>query len=202
MTRPRRPNPPRSTPPAAQAGAVRIIGGRWRGTRLPVADMAGLRPTGDRMRETLFNWLQTLVPGARVLDLFAGSGALGLESLSRGAAEAVLVEKSGALVAGLRELAGRLPGGEAACIVQADALAWLDMAVNEGRSFDIAFVDPPFDGGLWDGALQRLLPLMAENAAIYIEAPAAMPAQHLPPEWRLHRESGTRDVACRLYRRG
>ena len=181
---------------------MRIIGGRWRGTRLPVADMAGLRPTGDRMRETLFNWLQPLLPGARVLDLFAGSGALGLEALSRGAAEAVLVEKAGPLVAGLGEVVARLPGGEAAAIVQADALPWLDSAAAEGRRFDIAFLDPPFDAALWAPALQRLLPLLADGAALYIEAPASMPAPELPAGWRLHRESGTRDVACRLYRLG
>ena len=74
-------------------GSVRIIGGRWRGTRLPVADATGLRPTPDRTRETLFNWLQPVLPGARVLDLFAGSGALGLEAISRGAREALLVER-------------------------------------------------------------------------------------------------------------
>ncbi|MGJ7904097.1 RsmD family RNA methyltransferase, partial [Lysobacter sp. 1R34A] len=103
---------PRRVPAAPTGGAptgkVRIIGGRWRGTRLAVADAPGLRPTSDRVRETLFNWLMPVLPGARVLDLFAGSGALGLEALSRGAASAVLVERDPALAAELRALTGRL----------------------------------------------------------------------------------------------
>src|SRR5690606_17164758 len=91
--------PSRSRPP----GSVRIIGGRWRGSRLPVADADGLRPTSDRARETLFNWLQPVLPGARVLDLFAGSGALGLEALSRGARELLLVERDPAQAESLRD---------------------------------------------------------------------------------------------------
>ncbi len=109
----------------AAAGKVRIIGGRWRGTRLDVADAPGLRPTSDRVRETLFNWLQPMLPGARVLDLFAGSGALGLEALSRGASSAVLVEREPKLAAALRATTARLQGGDAASVVQADAMAWL-----------------------------------------------------------------------------
>ena len=95
----RRPSARGTTP-----GSVRLIGGHWRGTRLPVPDVPGLRPTSDRVRETLFNWLQPMLPGARVLDLFAGSGALGLEAVSRGAASAQLVERDPALAAALREL--------------------------------------------------------------------------------------------------
>ena len=94
-------------------GAVRIIAGRWRGTRLQVPDLAGLRPTSDRVRETLFNWLQPVLPGGHVVDLFAGSGALGLEALSRGAASAVLVERDRVLADALAATLARLPGGEA-----------------------------------------------------------------------------------------
>ena len=93
-------------------GSVRIIGGRWRGTRLPVADLPGLRPTSDRARETLFNWLQPVLPRARVLDLFAGSGALGLESLSRGAREALLVERDPRLLEWLQATIERLRAGD------------------------------------------------------------------------------------------
>ena len=143
----RRPSKPAS---ARTPGVVRIIGGDWRGTRLPVADRDGLRPTADRVRETLFNWLQPMLPGARVLDLFAGTGALGLEALSRGAREAVLVERDPQLAEGLRQLVARLPGGDRAQVVCADALAWLRTAPG---GFDLAFVDPPFAGDLWAPAL-------------------------------------------------
>src|SRR5690606_2647217 len=140
----KRKRPARSTPAPVRGapGAVRIVGGRWRGTRLPVADAEGLRPTPDRVRETLFNWLQPVLPGARVLDLFAGSGALGLEALSRGAREALLVERDPGLAQQLRRAVERLQGGEAVQVVNADALAFL--SGYAGPPFDIAFVDPPF----------------------------------------------------------
>ncbi|QWP79375.1 16S rRNA (guanine(966)-N(2))-methyltransferase RsmD [Lysobacter sp. K5869] len=196
-----------------QAGKVRIIGGRWRGTRLNVGDAPGLRPTSDRVRETLFNWLQPMLPGARVLDLFAGSGALGMEALSRGAAQAVLVERDPALAAELRALAARLPGGEAARVVQADALAWLAQQAAAGDSgpdrgaagegapgFDLAFVDPPFAAGLWDAVWPALLPRLAPSAWLYVEAPLETPLA-LPAPWTLHREGATREVRYALYRR-
>ena len=116
---------PRSAkaPPPGREGSVRIIGGRWRGTRLPVPDRPGLRPTSDRARETLFNWLQPVLPGARVLDLFAGSGALGLEALSRGAREALLVERDPGLVQALHATVERLHAGDEAKPLRADAPA-------------------------------------------------------------------------------
>ena len=180
-------------------GSVRIIGGRWRGTRLPVPDRPGLRPTSDRVRETLFNWLQPQLSGARVLDLFAGSGALGLEALSRGAASAHLVEADAHLALSLKELGGRLDAGSELQVHAGDALAWL-RATHEGV-FDIAFVDPPFDAGLWDAVLALLPAHMASHAWIYLEAPIAS-APVLPGEWTLYRESHTRDVRYALYRRG
>jgi len=179
-------------------GKVRIIGGQWRGTRLDVADSPGLRPTSDRVRETLFNWLAPMLPGTRVLDLFAGSGALGLEAVSRGAASAVLVERDPAVVAGLRSIAARLPGGNAVTVVQADALAWLPPVPD--ASFDLAFVDPPFAAGLWEGVVPRLLPKLAMDAWLYVESPPdAGPV--LRAEWALHREGHTRDVRYAVYRR-
>lgn len=190
----------------AQAGKVRIIGGHWRGTRLNVADAPGLRPTSDRVRETLFNWLIPALPGARVLDLFAGSGALGMEALSRGAASAVLVERDPALAAELRALAGRLQGGEAAQVVQADALAWLAQQPLAGEGdgdapgFDLAFVDPPFAAGLWNAVWPLLLPRLAPAAWLYVEAPGDV-AIELPAQWDLHREGATRDLRYVLYRR-
>lgn len=180
-------------------GSVRIIGGRWRGTRLPVADADGLRPTADRTRETLFNWLQPVLPGARVLDLFAGSGALGLEALSRGAREALLVERDTRQCEALRAIAGRLDGGGAATIVQADALAFLRAPLH--GAFDVAFVDPPFSADLWNAALQQLDPWMAGQAWLYVEAPLQRSIEP-PADWRLHREGSTRETRHALYRRG
>ncbi|HTA64280.1 MAG TPA: 16S rRNA (guanine(966)-N(2))-methyltransferase RsmD, partial [Xanthomonadaceae bacterium] len=138
----------------AQEGSVRIIGGRWRGSKLPVADAAGLRPSADRVRETVFNWLQPRIVGARVLDLFAGTGALGLEAASRGAARVVLVEKDAVLASTLRANAERLARADAAKTVEVvcdDALRWLSRSPD--ARFDLVFVDPPFAAGLWQSAL-------------------------------------------------
>ncbi|HYG05308.1 MAG TPA: 16S rRNA (guanine(966)-N(2))-methyltransferase RsmD [Stenotrophomonas sp.] len=179
-------------------GQVRIIGGRWRNTRLPVPDLPGLRPTSDRVRETLFNWLMPRLPGARVLDLFAGSGALGLEAVSRGAASACLVERDPDLAARLREQVARLGAAAQVDVVQDDALRWLARA--PGQRFDIAFVDPPFAAGLWNQVLAALPAQLADDAWLYLEAPHdAVPA--VAPEWMLHRDGATRDVRYALYRR-
>jgi 16S rRNA (guanine966-N2)-methyltransferase len=179
------------TPP----GHVRIIAGRLRGSRLPVPAAPGLRPTADRLRETLFNWLQGEVEGRRALDLFAGTGALGLEAVSRGAADVVLVERDPALVRSLEESLRRLKVGNAR-VEQADALAWL--ARGPEPRFDLVFLDPPFDAGLWQRAAQALAPWLAPRAWIYVELARA--AEFQPPDgWRLHRESGSRDVRGVLY---
>ncbi|WP_202843947.1 16S rRNA (guanine(966)-N(2))-methyltransferase RsmD [Luteimonas saliphila] len=179
-------------------GHVRIIGGKWRNTRLQVGDATGLRPTSDRTRETLFNWLQPALPGARVLDLFAGSGALGFEALSRGAREALLLERDPRQCEMLRATAARLPGGEAATVVQADAIAFL-RAPLQGR-FDIVFVDPPFAADLWEGVLAQLDAWTAGRAWLYLETPLQ---RSIVPgaDWRLHREGTTRETRHALYRR-
>ncbi|MFC4728133.1 16S rRNA (guanine(966)-N(2))-methyltransferase RsmD [Coralloluteibacterium thermophilus] len=158
----------------------------------------GLRPTSDRVRETLFNWLQPVLPGARALDAFAGSGALGLEAASRGAAEVVLVERDPALAAALRATAGRLDGGERLQVVVADALAWLGSASG---GFDVAFLDPPFAAGLLDAAAAALAPLLAPGALVYVERGEEQPFA-APPGWLPHREGRTRDVRYALYRAG
>ncbi|WP_334131004.1 16S rRNA (guanine(966)-N(2))-methyltransferase RsmD [Silanimonas lenta] len=187
---------------AAMAGApgqVRIIGGAWRGSKLPVPALPGLRPTADRVRETLFNWLQPALPGARVLDLFAGSGALGFEAASRGAARVDLVEAAPAALAGLRESAARLgrDGSGGALVVHgAEALAFL---AAEPGPWDIAFVDPPFAAGLWPAALAALSPRLVPGAFVYVEAPVAV-APGVPAAWRLHRELATREARAALYR--
>nr|WP_243720325.1 16S rRNA (guanine(966)-N(2))-methyltransferase RsmD [Luteimonas aestuarii] len=178
---------------------MRIIGGRWRGSRLPVADADGLRPTSDRARETLFNWLQPVLPGARVLDLFAGSGALGFEAVSRGAREAALVERDPTLCASLRDSATRLQAGDAIEVVCIDALRFLRDAA--AAPFDLAFVDPPFAEDAWGEVLCALPAAMAAVAWLYVES---TPQCNITPGegWQLHREGRTRDAAHRLYRRG
>jgi 16S rRNA (guanine966-N2)-methyltransferase len=199
---------------------VRIVGGRWRGSKLPVPQREGLRPTADRVRETVFNWLQPVMPGARVLDLFAGSGALGLEALSRGAHAATLIERDRELAASLRATLERLRRGdppEVACdaeVIQADALRWLagvpaDGAVGKERRYDLVFLDPPFTDDLWRPILAALSPWLADDAWLYLETPRleaprsqATQESGIAPgrDWRLHREGATRDVRYALYR--
>jgi len=177
-------------------GHVRVIAGSLRGSKLPVADSAGLRPTGDRARETLFNWLQGEVAGRRVLDLFAGSGALGFEAASRGAASVLLVERDAQLAASLRDSASRLHA-EAISVECADALAWLARA-PEPR-FELAFLDPPFQAGLHEAAARALGPWLAPRAWVYVELAKA--ADFAPPGgWELHRESATREARHLLFR--
>ena len=148
-------------------GKIRIIGGQWRGRRLAVPDRPGLRPTGDRVRETLFNWLQPHIVGANCLDLFAGTGALGLEAASRGAARVVLVERDRALAEGIRT-AQSWPAGERVEMACDDVIAWLGRCMS---SFDIVFLDPPFGAGLQARTLDLLLSrqLLEVGALVYVE---------------------------------
>jgi len=175
---------------------VRIIAGSLRGSKLPVAERPGLRPTSDRARETLFNWLQQELAGRRVLDLFAGSGALGFEAASRGAAEVLLVERDAQLAASLRDSAQRLHAGQVQ-VECADALAWL--ARSPDRAFDLVFLDPPFGAGLHAPAVQALAPWLAPRAWVYVEH-GADAGFVPPPGWELHREGGTREARHRLFR--
>jgi 16S rRNA (guanine966-N2)-methyltransferase len=158
---------------------VRIIGGRWRRTPLPVPDVPGLRPTPDRVRETLFNWLAHLLPqtaALRGLDLFAGSGALGFELASRGAQRVVLVERHPALVAALRAVKARL-AAEAVEIVAGDALRVA--AQLPDASFDIVFLDPPFAADLLPAAITAGRRLLAPGGLIYAEGARALAADRL-----------------------
>jgi len=176
-------------------GGIRLIGGHWRGRRLPVPAAAGLRPTPDRVRETLFNWLQGRLAGTRCLDLFAGSGALGLEAASRGAAEVVLVERSAPLARHLREIVSLLPG---ACIrvVRSDGLRFL----REGRAgpFDVVFLDPPYGSGLLEPVFRLLPAALNAPAWVYAELPATAPLPALPPRWRLLRSTQAGAVGAHL----
>lgn len=181
------------------AHQLRIIAGQWRGRRLSFPDWPGLRPTPDRVRETLFNWLAPVLPGARCLDLFAGSGALGIEALSRGAAEVVFVERQPLVMRALRENLARLNAGNAR-IELADALAWLR---QPGTPFEIVLLDPPFGEGLLEpscAALERG-GWLAASAWIYLEAEVGLERLPLPVHWTLYREKTAGAVAYRLARR-
>jgi len=168
----------------SQPGRLRIVAGKWRSRLLQIADEPGLRPTSERIRETLFNWLAPHVGGARCLDLFAGTGALGLEALSRGAQQAVLVEKSSRAVAALRANVASLDAG-GAVVMHADAYEFLER--QDSDPFDIIFLDPPFANENLDD-LCRLLagsPLLAPTAWIYIEEDRAGPVTELPDGWQV-----------------
>ncbi len=178
---------------------LRIIGGDWRGRRIRFPGKGVIRPTPDRVRETLFNWLMAEVPGSRCLDLFAGSGALGLEALSRGAAHVTFVERDRDNAARLRETAAELAPGRAA-VVEADALAWLS---GQQSRFDIVFLDPPFAAGVLAKAMQRLdaSGVLAPDACIYVEMPAKAGPPELPAGWLLHRSGRAGAVGYHLARR-
>ena len=147
-------------------GCVHIIAGQLKGSKLPVLDKNGLRPTSNRVRETVFNWLQHNIQGKRVLDLFAGSGALGFEAASRLANHVALVENDAATAQQLRENKARLKC-DSVEIIQADGLKWL--IASQSPPFDIVFLDPPFAFGQWPALWRSLAPLLAEQALVYIE---------------------------------
>lgn len=151
---------------------VRIIGGRWKRSRLAVLDRPGLRPTPNRLRETLFNWLGQDLTGWRCLDAFAGSGALGFEAASRGAAEVVLLERDARLVRELNLARERLQA-DALRVEAADAIAWMRRC--EAERFDIVFIDPPFDGALAGDALSASARLVAPQGFVYLESPQPCP---------------------------
>lgn len=182
----------------SRGGQVRIVGGRLRGSRLPVADAEGLRPTPDRVRETLYNWLQPVIDGARVLDLFAGSGALGVEAASRGAARVTFVERDPRLAASLREQLQRLHV-DAAKVESTDALRWLG---GGAEPYDIVLLDPPFAADLWAPVAAALEQggWLAPHAWIYVESPADR-VPPLPPTWEPYRERRAGQVRLALYRR-
>ncbi len=203
-------NGPEGAPPTRRAAApaggrfeVRIIGGEWRGRKLHFPPAAGLRPTPDRVRETLFNWLQFELAGARCLDLFAGSGALGIEALSRGAGEAVFVERDAVSARAIRDLLAQLRCDRGR-VEQVDALAWLERGPPASKPFDIVFLDPPY-GEAWLPVLAEKLEQggwLAPGAWIYLEDPAVRGVPPLPAAWTLLRSKRAGDVGYHLARRG
>lgn len=180
------------------SNSVRIIAGEWRGRRIRFPAAPGLRPTSDRRRETLFNWLAPDLPGSRCLDLFAGSGALGFEALSRGAALAVLVEASREVAAALAASARTLSADDRCRVVHARAERFL---ARTAEPFDIVFLDPPFDRpNLVAAACARLDPSwLSPRARIYLEVDAHADRPRLPPAWRLLREHGSGDARALLF---
>lgn len=181
-------------------GQVRIIGGRWRGRKLAVLAEQGLRPTSHRLRETLFNWLAPMLPGAAVLDCFAGSGALGIEALSRDASYLRLLEHNPLVAQQLGQVLQRLES-QAATVLTVDSRDYLAQPAD--RRFNIVFLDPPFYQALPQAlfiALERYH-WLAEEAWIYLETEADWLPAMLPNHWHLHRETRSRQVAYRLYQR-
>ncbi len=190
---------PANPRPAGQARVLRIIGGTWRGRKLRFPPSPGIRPTPDRVRETLFNWLAPRLAGARCLDLFAGSGALGLESLSRGAAHVTFVERD---VAAVRELRARLSewGASGGQVEHVDALHYLRGA---GGPFDIVFLDPPFDSDSLTTAAGLLEAghWLAPQAAIYVECAARDGLPPLPATWTVTKAKQAGEVGYHLLTR-
>ena len=180
---------------------VRIIGGQHKGRLLGFPDIKGLRPTADRVRETLFNWLQPLIHNARCLDLFAGSGALGLEALSRGAAQVTFIDRSHAVTSRLTENLQTLGLTGHASVQQADAVRLLKRAPQQ--PYDIVFLDPPFADGVLAGICSQLEQQgwLSDQATIYLEQDSAHPWPELPPNWTLFREGKAGQAAYRLVKR-
>lgn len=180
------------------AGRLRIIGGDYRRRLLPVLDSPGLRPTPDRVRETLFNWLGAALPGARVLDLFAGTGSLGLEALSRGASETTFVERDSRVADQLGINLEALGAASRGHIINTDVTCFLS---NVPSPVTLAFLDPPFRQGLAEPCCAALESgWLTDEAFIYLETEAGL-APQVPSSWRLHREVHAGDSHGRLYRR-
>ncbi len=181
----------------SKPGRLRIVAGNWRSRLLDIADVEGLRPTSERVRETLFNWLSPHIVGARCLDLFAGTGALGFEALSRGAAEVVFVEKSTKAIAVLKKNVLKLEA-VAAVVRHGDAREFLGGAGN--GQFDIVFLDPPFAADLL-GELCRLLDeasVLTRGAQVYIEEDRSRPELELPDGWQVTKSKRAGNVRYSL----
>ena len=191
--------PPRVGAPAVLPHEVRIIGGRWKRCKLPVANRPGLRPTPDRVRETLFNWLGQNLSGWRCLDAFAGSGALGFEAASRDAAEVLLVERDPHLARSLRASKERLKV-EVLKVECADALTWMKRCPPQ--AFELVFIDPPFDAELTLPALTAAARVVVVDGFVYLEAGRAFDdAGLLPMGLKLHRHARAGAVHFHLLQR-
>lgn len=180
-----------------QPGRIRIVAGKWRSRLLDIADVPGLRPTSERIRESLFNWLAPTIQGARCLDIFAGTGALGLEALSRGATEVMFVEKSPVAAATLRDNIAMLSASTAA-VLQMDAGDYLRQSPQ--GEFNIVFLDPPFAADMHEDLCRLLVAakVLSKNAWIYLEEDRAKPAVALPRAWHMVKSKNAGNVRYSL----
>ncbi|MEH6625518.1 MAG: 16S rRNA (guanine(966)-N(2))-methyltransferase RsmD [Motiliproteus sp.] len=181
---------------------LRIIAGQWRGRRLSFPDQEGLRPTPDKVRETLFNWLQGAVEASHCLDLFTGSGALSLEALSRGAASATLIDSSPLVINQLRDNL-QLLKAENAQLRQASAMNWLQQPTITAQHFDLVFMDPPFHKGMVESCSQLLehSGILSNRAFIYIEAERELKPLPLPDNWVIRKQKDSGQVSSYLCQR-
>ncbi|HHJ36381.1 MAG TPA: 16S rRNA (guanine(966)-N(2))-methyltransferase RsmD [Gammaproteobacteria bacterium] len=181
-----------------KSGSCRIIAGRWRGRKIRFDGAVGLRPTTDRIRETVFNWLQPYLYQCRCLDVFAGSGVLGFEALSRGAAEATFIESNKQTAMSLRKNTGEL-GATGVVIHNDDALQWL-LSVPDKQCFNLVFLDPPFHSELLEKSAMILSSsgILADDAIIYVEHGVGADIS-LPENWSCIREKRAGQVSYRLF---
>ena len=177
---------------------IRIIAGQWRGRKLEVLNEPGLRPTGDRLRETLFNWLAPYVRGARCLDAFAGTGSLGLETLSRGASAVQFIEYNAKTAAKLQDNLALLKCSSGD-VIHTNALNWLTQ--TDRGPFDIVFIDPPFTENLWQDTLNALADstCLSDNCLIYVETPQNTLLSP-PGNWLIYKQKSVGRICATLYR--
>jgi len=184
-------------------GSFRVIGGTWGSRRLSFPGIDGLRPTTDRVKETVFNWLASDIDGARVLDLFAGSGSLGFEALSRGAVLLTAIERDRAAAQAIRDNIKLLDkqGHTTTEVIQADAIEWLKQSLAKGSTYDLVFLDPPFRQGLLDECIEllRYNPLLQKGALVYLELEQERNDLKTPVHWGLLKEKEAGQVSYRLY---
>lgn len=187
---------------AKEPGFIRIIAGNWRGRKLPVHDIAGLRPTTDRVKETVFNWLMNDVRASHCLDCFAGSGALGFEALSRGAASMTMVELDPTAAKQLQQNL-ELLNADNANVVKSDCLSYLQQQ-SQQQPFDLVFIDPPFRQGLAEKVCHLLEDkgLLSPSALIYVEVESELAQLSLPENWQQRKEKTAGQVRYSLYHRG
>ncbi|MCE0493535.1 16S rRNA (guanine(966)-N(2))-methyltransferase RsmD [Vibrio salinus] len=191
--------PKSSSQKRTASGFVRIISGLWRGRKLPVYDVEGLRPTTDRVKETVFNWIAQDVPMSSCLDLFSGSGSLGFEAASRQAKNVVMIELDKQVANQLKTNASTLKA-ENIDIINANALSFLEQPATP---FDMVFIDPPFRKALIEQVISRLETdqWLSHDALIYIESEKDWPTNSIPSHWHLYKEKFAGQVAFRLYQR-
>ena len=191
--------PQNSLTKKSSSGSIRIISGLWRGRKLPVYEAEGLRPTTDRIKETVFNWLAQDIPHAKCLDIFAGSGGLGFEAASRQATDVVMLELNKDAHKQLLSNISTLKTES----IQAININAIDYLSKPGNAFDIVFIDPPFRQGLLDKVIHLLEEngWLKENAMIYIETEKELVLKEIPEYWSLYREKTAGQVSFRLYER-